>query len=873
MRRIRHATGMMLLLIALVTLAWLWSPQFVGLFVRAYLEALGVSEVAIEIESVSFQHLQVKRLGFTRATGDPQRVDIRGANLSFSLGELWRGKLHSLRIHKASIHTRAQQTSPGSNIGQVLALLIQPSAQDWPLKVLSVRRLVLVYGASHRFSQRLSLSLTRERTQLSAQIGLWQKTGSRYIDLNLSRPGKLHVVLRALAENPSPPMIMHLSLKEKPSHWLLRGQIEADLEPLWQWLKPWLGPSFVPRVRGGRGELDFSLIQSAIAGPREMPLQVSLISRIQALIVDAASEHEKVRQCGACREHRGARAAVGRGVTAVSGSAPYPRKIFRVAEATFKLDTDVEQRPQRGDGAIVFSGEGQIRSLEAHPVTIGSGTIRFTGTLSRQGSTTELTIGPELTATLEALAHPLVRLPHARISSVASRVDSQRLRLENFLQGAWMSFPARWQATLPLLNTNQFQLKAAPLEVVLSDLDWNSTKRFATVSGSMSTANLVLHTRDLALPCQHVRMDFRADQATLRGKFEISLAEDAGRLDGELIQPLEEGSGRLTFALRPLDFGEEQASLSQFLREWPYAFDLIAGQLAISGELSWTQVTDQRDHDRMTGTLQIRLSEGGGFYQAVWFSGLESDIVLRLAPRLRTARSAHVKAAVVDFGLPLRNAELTLALLRSERGPLPRLVGYDLKAEVLGGGLESQRLVVDANNSVHSIRLHLDELDLAALLALYPFSGLQASGRLDGVMDLMVSEAGISVPKGTLRAVAPGGRIRYRPKGSAEKVKAVVPGSATLFRALEDFRYEVLRAEADYAVDGTLLLKLHLEGNSPRLPANRAVHANLDLEQNVLSLLRTLRLVNGLSTRLDSQVRTHYEKTKKRSREGSRISP
>ncbi len=869
----RKAAGLALLLSTLLALAWLGFPQLVDIFLRGYLQSLGLGNVTLQIESVGFERLRIKRLSFTHSADNPRRVDIYGAELSFSLGELSSGNLHSLRIASAIIDIGAAQASPASDIGQVLILLARPWHQYWPLQVLSVRRLT-VYGAPRGFPPGLSLKLTRSETQLTAQIGLWQETGTpRHIDINLSAPGELRVSLHALPKSVTPPMLMDLSLKERSLYWHLLGRIETNLELLYQWLKPGFAPDSLPMlVRSGRAEIEFSLRRKAIADSRGAPWRAGVISRFEALAVGAAGKHTRPGQGVVCLEQTGVSSTVTKGVGGMGLSATSAPAVLCIAEAVLRVSADVEQLPQQGDVIVAFRGDGQIRSLQAHLVSVGKAAGHLTGTLSKQGSTLKLAVDPETTATLEALAHPSVRLPHVRITA-ARQAASHGLTSESLLQGIEISLPAHWQVTLPPLSMEQFQLRSDPVEVVLSELAWSGVNRFPTVSGGITTANLLLQMRDRVLPCQQVRMDFVVDRRALRGKFELGLAEGAGRLRGELRQPFGDGWGRVTFALGELNFEEEKTSLSQLLGGGPYVFDLLAGKLAVSGKLSWPQNAAKGDRGITTGTLRIRLADGGGFYQKIWFSGLETDIIFRLAPSIRTARSARVKADIVDFGLPLKNVELTLALLQSTRAPLPRLVIYDLKAALLDGELASKRIVIDTNNSVHHIPLQLKRFDLAELLTLYPFSGLQASGRLNGVLDVMVSQAGISVQNGTLRAVAPGGKIRYRPDGSAQRVKATVPGSATLLRALEDFRYEVLRAEADYALDGTLLLKLHLEGHSPRLQANRAVHVNLNLEQNVLSLLRSLRLVNGLNEQLDSRVRTHYEERKKHLSNGNRMSP
>ncbi len=865
------AARLVLSLSVLVVLAWLWSPQLVGLLVRSYLQELGLSTVIVRIESVSYDRLRIEQLSFARAAGNPQRVDLFGAELSFSLGELSGGHLRGLRIREAIVKTRVAHASPVFDIERALTLLVRPWQQDWPLKTLSVRKLT-VYRAPNEPYQRFSLNLRHKQTGLVGRIGLQHaKERWRYVDLRLNRSGELRVMLNTVAKDAALPMVMDLSVKESANQWRMSGRVAANLQPLFQWLKPWLARS-VPMIRGGHGEIEFSLTHG-IASSQELRSRIALTSRLEALVVGTAAMHTQGEQGVAGLKHRSAQPVAAKGIHTVGLSAQARQTMLRLADASFEFEADVEQRAKGAEVVVGFRSEGQLRSLQTHALTVGAAAVHLPGTLWSHARLTELVLDPEATVMLEAFVYSSVRLPVVRITGPASRSNSQRLSVGELSQRIRISVSAHWQVIVPRLSAEQFRLQGEPVEVLLSTLAWSPANGIATVSGGITTPNLVLETTNMVVPCRHVRVDFVADGVALRAKFEVSLAAGAGRLHGELIQPFGSGRGGVTFALDALDFEGSRAALSHFLSEWPHAFDLIAGKLAFSGEFSWPQPTLGRGPSATTGTLRIRLRNGGGFYEAVWFSGIDTDIAFRLDPNLRTARSAHVKVNALDFGLPLRDVELTFALLRSEHGPLPRLVVYGLKAALLGGAIESQRFEFDANSVVHHMPLRLRQLDLAELVALYPFSGLRATGRLAGMMEVEMSQAGISVQDGMLRALAPGGRIHYRPEGSAAGVKVAVPGSGALFTALEDFRYEVLSAEADYAENGMLLLELHLEGKSPRLQPNRPIHVNFNLEQNVLSLLRSLRLVNGLNERLDSRVRAQYAKTKKRPQKGSRISP
>jgi hypothetical protein len=77
--------------------------------------------------------------------------------------------------------------------------------------------------------------------------------------------------------------------------------------------------------------------------------------------------------------------------------------------------------------------------------------------------------------------------------------------------------------------------------------------------------------------------------------------------------------------------------------------------------------------------------------------------------------------------------------------------------------------------------------------------------------------------------------------------------------ALRDFRYRVFTAETNYHPNGDLYMNFHLEGISPQLDPNRPVHLNINSEQNVLSLLKSLSYSEGVNKTLDKQIQEKFE--------------
>ena len=81
-----------------------------------------------------------------------------------------------------------------------------------------------------------------------------------------------------------------------------------------------------------------------------------------------------------------------------------------------------------------------------------------------------------------------------------------------------------------------------------------------------------------------------------------------------------------------------------------------------------------------------------------------------------------------------------------------------------------------------------------------------------------------------------------------------------MFRIIEDLNYDSLVIDVNYQENGEMETMLALKGMSPNVDKKRPVHFNLNLQQNVLKLLRGLRYAEGLSEDIDRNVQKYFRK-------------
>jgi hypothetical protein len=292
------------------------------------------------------------------------------------------------------------------------------------------------------------------------------------------------------------------------------------------------------------------------------------------------------------------------------------------------------------------------------------------------------------------------------------------------------------------------------------------------------------------------------------------------------------------------------------LTPWPYPFDLYTGTLDLSSQAMWSPGEDFR---LITG---IKLDDGGGSIGEVLFSGLFLDHELEILPRLRSTHASNIRLSHLDSGITASNISTDLKIQNASSGTLPQFVITGLHGEVLGGTFTADEFVYDLNKEINRFMITASDIDLAAIVETQQFEDIEITGSVDGTLPIVINDQGILVEHGSFISKVREGIIRYRPGGGSDQLKQN-PLTRIALDALEDFHYNHLSADVNFMPEGTLTINVQLKGTSPELDTERPVHLNINTEQNLLSLLKSLRFAEGVSANIDREVRRQYEKNRK----------
>ncbi|HEC12342.1 MAG TPA: hypothetical protein ENI80_03690 [Acidiferrobacteraceae bacterium] len=184
----------------------------------------------------------------------------------------------------------------------------------------------------------------------------------------------------------------------------------------------------------------------------------------------------------------------------------------------------------------------------------------------------------------------------------------------------------------------------------------------------------------------------------------------------------------------------------------------------------------------------------------------------------------------------------------------------------LGGRLSIKQYRYQDGYPSPPYTIDIQHLDLAKLVKLQPQFGMEASGYLDGQLPIITTRQGVTINGGRLRARPPGGVIRLQPpEGGAKRLGASSLGLEISYKIFENYRYDSLTAAIKMSADGTANTFAHVKGRNPDAKEYPPIELNLNLENNVFDLVRSMNYVANLTDYLEGAVRQYYSSKERKS--------
>ena len=282
----------------------------------------------------------------------------------------------------------------------------------------------------------------------------------------------------------------------------------------------------------------------------------------------------------------------------------------------------------------------------------------------------------------------------------------------------------------------------------------------------------------------------------------------------------------------------DRALLHSVLDRWREEYDLDRGQVKLLADLSWRVVAGTT---QLTGAGNFATHDVQAHYADYLLRGANVRADWQLDARgfgvtngKATIAEAFVGAAITAISAPFAYHDGVLS-------------SPGVRAEVAGGRIATTPVQYTSKDGAAQFEMRVEGVALDKLLALEG-GDIEGSGTLDGTLPVRLVNNTPTIQNGVVTARPPGGRIAYAAAGQiAEYARG--PGLDFAFTALQDFRYDTLTAAVEYAQDSNMKLAVRLHGRNPAIEGGRAIHYNLNINENVADLLRSLRASTDVSDR------------------------
>ncbi|MGI9324419.1 MAG: intermembrane phospholipid transport protein YdbH family protein [Pseudomonadales bacterium] len=297
--------------------------------------------------------------------------------------------------------------------------------------------------------------------------------------------------------------------------------------------------------------------------------------------------------------------------------------------------------------------------------------------------------------------------------------------------------------------------------------------------------------------------------------------------------------------------GQARSNFSQSLSEnalagmfvnWSEPFDLAAG------DLHGVATATIEPEAPIAVAAQATLTRGALTFADYVAEGVDAKLHLEWSGERLQLRADDLRVSQIDIGFPL--TAIAVNAHYQEQGQARHLQLRDLGARLLGGEAHSEGLSIDLNDPSGTFDVQLTNLSLAQLLALEG-EDVGGTGTLSGSLPVRISSAGVEVHNGLLESLPPGGVIRLSEQFANPTGQ---PGLDFAVGALSDFRYDALTASVDYTPTGDLKLGVALRGHNPKVERGRQINYNVNVSENVLTLLQSLQADQLVTEQVERRV-------------------
>ena len=473
---------------------------------------------------------------------------------------------------------------------------------------------------------------------------------------------------------------------------------------------------------------------------------------------------------------------------------------------------------------------------------------------------TALTLSADLIS-MKLLAPSLLHLVNLKSPTVT--IPSLKNQFPKGLSGIFPTTSHTWKLRAPIsvltvptftIQGQQWSLgkiQTKNLLVAASPEQWivDAESTFTRVTPPMTS---------FKIPSSHWQTQYLVSPITATIQFKAHTLEHPLHLGGKGKLNLLSGEGSATMKLKPIQFSPQTLVLSKLIQPWPNPdMEITHGTISASAELSFGNTPGQ---DTQSFHLKrfhsiVDINQLGGFFTPTIMQGLTTRLEIIGKDEMFRIPPTPLRIKTIQSAIELTDTFLLGSTNAFQLPSLPTLSLRKMSTHLLGGQVSLADTMIDPAAPPHSFNLKVAGLDLSKVLDLEKQEAVKGTGTLDGILPLSISEEEVTVKQGFIQGRAPGGTLQLKvDEETANAWGKTQPNLDLLIKSLENYHYSKLEIGVEYEKNGILKLATQLEGENPDFRNGVPIHFNMNIEENIPALMKSLSLVKDLEHKIEDMM-------------------
>ena len=323
----------------------------------------------------------------------------------------------------------------------------------------------------------------------------------------------------------------------------------------------------------------------------------------------------------------------------------------------------------------------------------------------------------------------------------------------------------------------------------------------------------------------------------------VSAAVDFGTTEGglsgraALSHDLATDTGEFTLESAAIEF--DLLNLSGLFTDWPYDWDVTAGRGSAEADIRWTAKDSGFAY---AGSAAVSADSLAGRYADIGFLGVSSRLEIDMDSAAPLAlEPARFGIELVDIGFPVEDISGTATPYVDDSA----VDVNSLSMTVLGGTVTADPFRYDLDADSNELMLRASNVQLPLMVGLADLEAVTISGSVSGEIPVTIRGNNVIIDEGFLENDPPGGVIQYL-GGAANGVVDDTSQLGIVTRTLRNLEFDSLTSAVNYSEDGDLVLQMRLKGINPDVDPTQPVILNLNVENNVPQMLRSLQATRSI---------------------------